>query len=536
MSAIFSRNVSLLKSIVNRFDPESKKKKEIFLNLISKNKLVYSKTLESYFETLLFICAFPSDKQFLIKAEKELERVSHFLKIKSKSKTDIFANSGLPWTKFISCFTHDFVIWLNNHPDIRILFNKFEDETFELNDVLKLTLPSLERSVTTSGLTNEELLDSLQVKENNRLKFILSELNKLNAIPYIKDHLYDGLRIYAEITPKNKNFSRAYNRISNAKIFFHDEILKKFDHMELLNRKVNDALALTAFEKTKLIEVVKNAMALTYRETDTVTYMDENSIRLYELERGISIAIYGMIPQRQMPLESYVGYTLFKNGLPAVYGGGWVFGERSDFGINIFESFRGGESAYMMCQLLRLYRQVFNVNYFQVEPYQYGLDNPEGISSGAFWFYYRNGFRPLDKNLLKVADNEFKKIVTSKKYRTSKKTLVSFTKSNIALQMERNIPVSVYDITAKVSKLIQKDFKGDRSIAEKKCVEKFMQLTGLNFQLNENEKEVLKEVALWSEVLKIKEEDKLKLLLEMVKVKPVNLYRYQKLLLQFFEK
>ena len=119
-------------------------------------------------------------------------------------------------------------------------------------------------------------------------------------------------------------------------------------------------------------------MVLTGRETDTSTYMDENSFRLFELERGISVAIYGMTPERQLPLESYVGYTLFKNGFPAAYGGAWVFGERSLFGINVFEQFRGGESGFILCQLLRVYRQAFNVNYFEVEPYQFGLDNPEG--------------------------------------------------------------------------------------------------------------------------------------------------------------
>lgn len=96
--------------------------------------------------------------------------------------------------------------------------------------------------------------------------------------------------------------------------------------------------------------------------------MDERSFSLYELERGVTVAIYGMIPERQLPLESYVGFTLFKNGLPAAYGGAWIFGEYANFGINIFESFRGGESGYMMCQLLRVYKQVFNISFLKSKP------------------------------------------------------------------------------------------------------------------------------------------------------------------------
>ncbi|MBK9983286.1 MAG: hypothetical protein IPP15_12935 [Saprospiraceae bacterium] len=69
---------------------------------------------------------------------------------------------------------------------------------------------------------------------------------------------------------------------------------------------------------------------------------------------------------------------------------------KSEFWNKIFSNpFRNGESAFILAQLLRVYKHVFKLSYFEVEPYQFGLDNPEGIASGAFWFYYRFGFRPL---------------------------------------------------------------------------------------------------------------------------------------------
>ena len=61
-------------------------------------------------------------------------------------------------------------------------------------------------------------------------------------------------------------------------------------------------------------------MALTGRETDPATYLDARSLRIFDLERGLSVAIFGMTPERQLVLESYVGFTLFKNGLPVAYG------------------------------------------------------------------------------------------------------------------------------------------------------------------------------------------------------------------------
>ena len=276
-------------------------------------------------------------------------------------------------------------------------------------------------------------------------------------------------------------------------------------------------------------------MAIYERETDPVTYMDERSFSLYELERGVTVAIYGMIPERQLPLESYVGFTLFKNGLPAAYGGAWIFGEYANFGINIFESFRGGESGYMMCQLLRVYKQVFNISFFEVEAYQFGLDNPDGIKTGAFWFYYRYGFRPIDSKLKKIAKDESVKIAKRKNYHTSKKVLVQFTESNMGLQLAEKKIVSLYDISEKVKKLIQKQYFGNRVLAEKDSVMRFKIKTLWAKSLNTNEEKVLKEIALWAEAMQITDAKKLDLMCQMIKTKPIDLYKYQFLLLNFFK-
>jgi hypothetical protein len=188
----------------------------------------------------------------------------------------------------------------------------------------------------------------------------------------------------------------------------------------------------------------------------------------YELEHGLSIALFSILPERRLPLESYIGFMMFKNGYPMAYGGGWLFGNRSLLGINIFESFRGGESAFVFSQLLRSYKQSFGANYFEVEPYQFGKNNPEGLKSGAFWFYYRFGFRPIDKDLNNLASKEAEKINNTKGYRTSIETLKRFTNSNLAVNFKHEqLPVNPSVISEYISNQIKLKFKGDRSAAEK---------------------------------------------------------------------
>ena len=528
---------SLIKKLgllCNRFDEGSRIEKSTCLDTLAEMHLSGLKTLVNYSQTLLFLCAYPGDADLLSKAERELARLTSILK-KNKIKFEKeLINSGLPFTKYASSFSHDFLRWLIEKPELKIDIDRFENTSFTLNEVLKLTLPSMEKSETTAGLRDADLLDVLLVKKQNRISFIMNELTKLNETPYIKDHFFDGLGLYTSFTSESKDFSLLYNRLPIRYSYFHSDLSKSFDHRKLFDSMLPEPESLSAAQLKMAVAVVKNSMALTDRETDPVTYMDPRSFRLYHLERGISVAIYGMVPGRQLPLESYVGYTLFKNGFPAAYGGSWVFGESANFGINIFQSFRGGESGYMMCQLLRVFIQVFDISYFEVEPYQFGLDNPEGIASGAFWFYYRYGFRPSDKRLSTIAEMEYGKISRSRDYRTKKEVLIRFTESTMVLQLGKKNPAKVPDISSKVIKTIQQVYNGDRLKASQESVLKFRKKSGLVERLNNSEKQVLQEVALWAEAFHLDEIDKLKLLKQMISTKPVNLYKYQELLLRFF--
>ncbi len=435
----------------------------------------------------------------------------------------------MPFTDTIGQFSHDGVRWLNAHPDLRASLDSFEDSPLSLNDVLRLTLPSVEQARTTAGMTNGELLKSLHIPSSQWLAFILDQLSRLDDQPLIKDHLFDRLAVFVRLHPLHARFSKAMNFLEQAPLYFHHALVKKFDFLDLIRQP----LPQQAIHSPDAIRIIKNAMALTARETDPTTFMTESSLKLYYLDRGITVAIYDMVPSRQLPLESYVGFTAFKNGYPCAYGGAWVFGEMAIFGMNIFESYRGGESGYVMGQLLRVYRQVFGLRYVEVEPYQFGLDNPDGITSGAFWFYYRFGFRPLDKRLRQKAASESKKIAARKGYRTSEKTLIEFTGSNLGLLLEGQVPPKVTDVFARISRMIHKQFKGNRSQAEAECLEKLLRKTGLAGKLTPEELTVGKETGLLAEACPITEPAGLKHLADMIRYKPVDVYLYQHALVKF---
>lgn len=536
MRTTFKSNVEALKKIVNRFDSEGNRQKVSIMKWLSENKMPLTKLLVSYFEALLFIRAFPPDKKTFKIAEHEIVRITAYLKKQPLKAMEVFTNSGIPFTKYQACYSHDCTRWLSTHSDCTIHITSIEDVLFDLNVVLKVTLPSVERSETTSAISDMELLNELMPKKELQLPYLLNELSRFDDQPYVKDHFYEGLGIQTDILPKNKFFSKAYNQIEIPEMFYHNDSIKHFNARDILDSKLPAVASLTEVQRSRTVRVIKNSMAITDRETDPATFMKEESLRLFHLERGLSVAIYAMEPQRQLPLESYFGYTLFKNGYPAAYAGGWVFGSRSDFGLNIYDHFRGGESGYMVCQVLRVYRQLFNVNYFQVEASQFGLDSPEGIATGVFWFYYKLGFRPIDHTLRKLAADEYKKIRSRKGYRTPERILIKFTESNISLNLGKGVPLGVYDITNKIKQMIIRKHLGNSRQAELKSIEMFLSKTKLKNAFNKDEYEVLKEVALWAAAIKVTEIEKLKLMIQMIKLKPADEYQYQQVVRLYFAK
>jgi hypothetical protein len=531
MSKTLSNRIQQLKAVAFQFSPNSVNQKIDILQSLAKLPIKGSFPLVEYHELLLFIAAYPENKQVEKLVDAELKRITTTLK--AAPHQEYYLDSGLPFTEMQTRFSHDMLQRLIHDSQCSMAIDSFEEEGTDLNTLLRFTLPSVEREETTAGLDNHELLAKLGVKEQDNLPFLLNEFSRFNKSPLLKDHLWESMKVFINFRFNHKDFSKTWNRLPVKSTFYSSELLKKFDYQTLIHSPLPNAKELNASERGAIAKIIQRSLTLTMRETDPATYMDESTLKVFELERGVTIAIYGMNADRQLPFQSYIGYTLFKNGIPAAYGGSWMFGKGAMFGLNIFETFRGGESGYLMCQLLRVYIQVFSLTYVEVEAYQFGLDNPDGIRSGAFWFYYRYGFRPINNTLNTLANKEFGLIQSKPGYRSSEKVLLRFTESNIALQLANHRPVKHTEIAAQISHMINKSYKGDRIIAELESIKLFVQKTKLG-DLSSYENQVLIEVALWANAFDIDDKKQLGFMVEMIRIKPICPYAYNELLTQFF--
>lgn len=526
-----------LRNSLGQADDESQALRLRCLRALSRELPLDAKGIIALCDALLFICAHPAQETELELAQALQLRLARHLRVLRKKQSAALVNQGLPWMPTRAYYSHDCLLWLLQE-EVKLTASTGECR-LDINDIFRPLLPTLERSETTAGYNEKELFEALGLDETSLPLFLAQGFNRMAHSPLEKDLLYEALDPTFEVLPQSVSFSRPFNQLSGEPVFFHTDFLRRVPDVKgLLNEPLPPPRAMSAEALASLIRVIRTSLALLQRETDPVTYMDESSLRFYDLGRGLSVALYGMQAQRQLPLESYIGYTLFKNGFPAAYGGAWVFGERALFGINIFEWFRGGESGFMFCQLLRAYRQSLGVDYFEVEPYQYGLDNPEGIASGAFWFYHRHGFRPVDKALAWLAEIEHEKIRNGTGYRSSEKTLLRFTESNLALSLGPAPGPAVTEWLARVRKMIQRRYRGDRDAAEAAAFTLLLPhlperlFHGTEFGLLQN---ALTELGLLALTAVWIQPEQLQALAALAAAKPAGPWEYQRQLLAFLQ-
>lgn len=475
----------LYKKVANVFNETSAKEKENLLIDASFKKFTSVTSIKNYHDALLFTLAYPESKTIQDLAVKEMIRLAKHLNNSDGRVRDQFILSGIANTQTDGAFSLSLIKWMLLEYGKDVTLHSHDKNGVHPKDVFKYIFPEMEFEL----LADEKLNAAQWMNKANGIKdkhqllcWIVNQVESIKCNSLLKDQLFESLKIYVTINGSNTRFSRSFGNILPKNTHYHSSgILKKFDELAIIQKKLPKVKSLNKAEKNGIINSARTALALLNREADPITYCHENGLVFYELEHGVSIALFTMLPERRLPLESYVGFMMYKNGYPMAYGGGWLFGNRTLLGINIFEAFRGGESAFVFAQLLRTYKQAFGANYFEVEPYQFGKNNPEGIKSGAFWFYYRFGFRPVNSELYELSNSEAEKIKSNKSYRSTTDTLKKFTAGNVAVNFGKNAkPINPSSISKFISHKIANDYCGDRAVAETTCRKKLFAELKLN--------------------------------------------------------
>ena len=502
--------LSQLFSLRNQYGEKITTQKLNLLTTLSKGKLKTKKAIQLWYENLLFLLAYPDNRSVYQLASLALEQLEGYIQSHENIKTRLF-NSGITNTRLCAAFGFEIVKWLRKKYPNDVSLSSFEADEGTIQSILSAVMPKVESEILQDG--NSDWKSWLKFKKGkDMLDKLIAIFDESDTRPEVKDELWSAIGINVEI-----NFS-SHLSLPPSLItpYYHHSLVRKKSVLKSNDIKATKVV-LTESQAERVIECGRMILVRHLREIDPISFTVVPLVTYYRLPRGLSIALMGMIPERRHPIDSYMGYVVFKNGLPVAYAGSWILFDSGRIGLNIFPAYRGGESQYIFQQVLKLHGTVYHLNRFTVDPYQIGKDNSDGIKSGAFWTYYHAGFSPIRQQQKQISETEASKIKSTKGYRTPTAILEKLADSRMEIVLKKTaVTFDATDISLVYARILKEQWNNDRKLAEGVLFTKLVKLLQIKNYQEEELKFILKNwcVLLLSHEEELRTSKKLKTMLK----------------------
>ncbi len=395
-------------------------------------------------DTLLFLRAFPQSPGVVRETERLLASIGPVVTRLRESRADLDsldseAVSGIAGTVLTDSFTYEVALWLTRrYPRLVKAIWDVDSQPRRLGAALPRFVPLLDDDALVEADTPYLAWLGSAAGEGRELEWLLQRLQEAPIPVAQKTEIYDALEIQLEWELRDCRASRTLARRPVKDIFFHEDPLIRRSQVSLAE-EFKSALGIRSLrreEGEEILDMCRDAVTVRYRELYGTTRGDATQVYEVEAGRGVQIFLWGLPPDRRLPLRAYhAGFTL-KNGVPINYIEGISLFEWMEVGFNTFYAYRDGESAWIYSKALHFFHQLTGVTCFSVYPYQLGHENEEAIQSGAFWFYRKLGFRPGRPELLALTQKEERRMTGEAKHRTSPRTLRKLAAGHVFYEME----------------------------------------------------------------------------------------------------
>ncbi|HXL54852.1 MAG TPA: hypothetical protein VN958_01260, partial [Chitinophagaceae bacterium] len=116
------------------------------LNELNTEPVKSKKALQSWYDTLLFLIAYPDNKSIYQLASQSLQHLNSYIKGHENIKAGLF-NSGITNTRLCAAFSFEIVKWLRKkHPgDIKL--SSFEADEEHIKYILSAVMPKVESEI-----------------------------------------------------------------------------------------------------------------------------------------------------------------------------------------------------------------------------------------------------------------------------------------------------------------------------------------------------------------------------------------------------
>lgn len=462
-------------------------RKSDLLRLLEHRRLSSPKEVLGFHEILCFLRAYPDDQETLALVEHLLDGFAERPDLRRFSKA--LAETGIAGTPINFSFFWFTAIWLAERWPKQIFVNWSDfDNCRKLVDMLHLLLPYSESpALDDMEFPAHEWIDQLKKWDETDATFIIRRFRALKGTSFARETFYENLDIPMRIEPGPGTPSRTHAKYHKFRVNFQR---KPLDHSRPSLREAIDVppravKTVAPREAQELINLAREAMVTRSRDLDSFMHADKHDVRLVDCGDGLQFVCMGAVPERRLLLESVYGFLTLKNGVPIGYVLTSSLFNSTAVAYNVFETYRGGESASIYGRILGMIRALFGADAISIDPFQLGHNNMEGLKSGAWWFYYKLGFRPHDPDARKIMRRELTIMKRNPRHRSSLNTLMELTASDMFWyrgKFRKDVigHIALGNIGLQIIKYRARRFGADCERAIKVCSEEGAKLLGVS--------------------------------------------------------
>jgi len=440
------------------------------LRRLERATLASAAAVRELHERLCFLHAYPDSRAVFAQVSGMLASFDRRQDLGRHRRT--LTDSGIRGTDIFYRFKASTARWLARRWGAHLTVDWEEvDEEKVARHLTLLALESESPGQDEPPLEGRAWLERLRGRETDAA-FLVTRLSALDASPAVRDHLQDGLALMLRLEAGRGTPTRSGARDPRARLVLKRDPLRR-ERPDLRAEALRPPRSIRPVgprHGERLVDLAREAMVTRSRDLDAFAGASPRDVRIADCGDGLEFVCLGVAPPARMPLEAVYGYLVLQNGVPIGYALASALFGSSEIAFNIFDTFRGAEAAWAYGRFLGVVRAMFGTDTFTIFPYQLGHGNEEGIESGAWWFYYKLGFRPRDAATLRLAGRELARMRRRPAYRSAAPTLRRLARTNVFFQLGRTrddvigaLPIDRAGLA--VTRAVARRFGSDRDCA-----------------------------------------------------------------------
>lgn len=407
------------------YSTDATQRKLSLLHTLDRTSLRTAREVARLHDLLCFMRAYPDNKAVLSLVEKILENFSDRKDLRRNRES--LSGSGIAGTDIHYRFHWQTAKWLYDHWPVAITIDwpEFGNEP-GLDELWPLILPSpAMETLEHVSLSSREWIAALKQPSETDAAFVVRLFARWAVGDTVREKTYDDLDVPLTLTPVRDSPSRTRAQYKPKNIAYGppETYNPSSPHRPRFGHKPLKVSSVRVDYGRRLIDLARIQMVTRSRDLYAFMHANPFDVRIVTFEAGLQFVCYGLQVHARALLETLYVFLILRNGLPVGYTQATALFRSAEINFNIFDTFRGAETSLTFHTTLTMVHHLLGCDTFIINTQQLGEDNAEALKTGAFWFYYKHGFRSRDRDVRAVIRSELARKKREPNHRSDLRTL-----------------------------------------------------------------------------------------------------------------